>query len=125
MWACMGSHGMHWDSYNVNLEGKSRTTMGLQDNMGHDGTDSMVASQGFEPRLIGSEPTVLPLNEEATGYAGAADLRSSCHKSRPLPALSSVRVHHDSVKPSRAKMPAWTTRSAFSSSKPPAPSSSR
>jgi len=27
----------------------------------------LVASQGFEPRLIGSEPTVLPLNEEATG----------------------------------------------------------
>ena len=26
----------------------------------------LVASQGFEPRLIGSEPTVLPLNEEAT-----------------------------------------------------------
>jgi hypothetical protein len=25
----------------------------------------LVASQGFEPRLIGSEPTVLPLNEEA------------------------------------------------------------
>ena len=27
----------------------------------------MVDPQGFEPRLIGSEPTVLPLNEEATG----------------------------------------------------------
>jgi hypothetical protein len=26
----------------------------------------MVAPQGFEPRLIGSEPTVLPLNEGAT-----------------------------------------------------------
>ena len=26
---------------------------------------NLVASQGFEPRLIGSEPTVLPLNEEA------------------------------------------------------------
>ena len=25
----------------------------------------LVASQGFEPRLVGSEPTVLPLNEEA------------------------------------------------------------
>ncbi len=33
----------------------------------------MVASQGFEPRLIGSEPTVLPLNEEATDRAGAAE----------------------------------------------------
>jgi hypothetical protein len=29
-------------------------------------TDSLlVAPQGFEPRLIGSEPTVLPLNERA------------------------------------------------------------
>ena len=27
----------------------------------------LVAPQGFEPRLIGSEPTVLPLNEGATG----------------------------------------------------------
>jgi hypothetical protein len=26
----------------------------------------LVAPQGFEPRLIGSEPTVLPLNEGAT-----------------------------------------------------------
>src|SRR3954463_6149301 len=26
---------------------------------------NLVASQGFEPRLVGSEPTVLPLNEEA------------------------------------------------------------
>ena len=34
----------------------------------------LVASQGFEPRLIGSEPTVLPLNEEATDWCGAADL---------------------------------------------------
>ena len=32
----------------------------------------LVAPQGFEPRLIGSEPTVLPLNEGATDAAGAA-----------------------------------------------------
>ena len=28
--------------------------------------ETLVAPQGFEPRLIGSEPTVLPLNEGAT-----------------------------------------------------------
>lgn len=30
------------------------------------GSAVLVAPQGFEPRLIGSEPTVLPLNEGAT-----------------------------------------------------------
>ena len=35
----------------------------------------LVAPQGFEPRLIGSEPTVLPLNEEATSIFTTA-LRS-------------------------------------------------
>lgn len=34
----------------------------------------LVAPQGFEPRLIGSEPTVLPLNEGAA--AGKALSRS-------------------------------------------------
>ena len=29
------------------------------------GSPELVAPQGFEPRLIGSEPTVLPLNERA------------------------------------------------------------
>ncbi len=33
---------------------------------------SLVAPQGFEPRLIGSEPTVLPLNEGATDCLGVA-----------------------------------------------------
>ena len=43
---------------------------------------NLVASQGFEPRLIGSEPTVLPLNEEAilmygwSRQAGTYDLQS-------------------------------------------------
>jgi hypothetical protein len=32
---------------------------------GLEGVMLLVAPQGFEPRLIGSEPTVLPLNEGA------------------------------------------------------------
>jgi hypothetical protein len=43
------------------------------------GSVVLVASQGFEPRLIGSEPTVLPLNEEATDRAGAAGTRPLIH----------------------------------------------
>ena len=34
---------------------------------------NLVASQGFEPRLVGSEPTVLPLNEEAILMYGGRD----------------------------------------------------
>lgn len=37
----------------------------------------LVASQGFEPRLIGSEPTVLPLNEEATGLLNSESQEGS------------------------------------------------
>ena len=36
----------------------------------------LVAPQGFEPRLAESESAVLPLNEGATGDAGAANWRS-------------------------------------------------
>lgn len=39
-------------------------------------SDFLVAPQGFEPRLIGSEPTVLPLNE------GAAALLSLTRRKR-------------------------------------------
>ena len=44
----------------------------------------VVASQGFEPRLIGSEPTVLPLNEEALcASCVAVCSRSALIASRP------------------------------------------
>ena len=42
------------------VEGNMDLFSGLPDAM------LLVAPQGFEPRLIGSEPTVLPLNEGAT-----------------------------------------------------------
>jgi len=44
----------------------------------------LVAPQGFEPRLIGSEPTVLPLNE------GAATLQTLTRRERTVSPLTAL-----------------------------------
>ena len=65
-------HRMEWDNENTT---KPAYLAGYDISIGLYRTAlevDLVASQGFEPRLIGSEPTVLPLNEEATDRAGAA-----------------------------------------------------
>ena len=44
----------------------------------------LVAPQGFEPRLIGSEPTVLPLNEGATQVKTGSCRLGGSHNQPPL-----------------------------------------
>jgi hypothetical protein len=73
----------------------------------------LVAPQGFEPRLIGSEPTVLPLNEGAAAHPRPQIQPGNCANPEPGATLAR-RILYECTHP----LPPGQSRSGIGDSGP-------